>query len=192
MPKISELTDYTIPLDADEFVIVDDANGITKKINYANLFSIPHATILDTTTQAIADTDAAQVIKLNTNAHLSGITHSTSVNPSRIYVDTAGEHMFFISAVVDLSVGTNQTLNVWFRHNGDDIANSNTLVTVSGTSRQVLAVMLEVHMAANDYVEVVMAGTSTAVQIEAIGAQTEPTIPACPSIIVTVVKVSTG
>jgi hypothetical protein len=192
MPKISELTNYTSPLAADEFVIVEEASSTTKKVRYDNLLDLPHATILDTTTQAIANVTEEQAITLNTTAHASGITHSTSINPSRIYVDTAGEYVFTVSAVVDLASGTNQTLNIWFKHNGEDIANSNTLVTISGSARQTLSVTAEVHMAGNDYIELFMAGTSTGVQIESIPAQTNPTIPVCPSIVVSVFKVSSS
>jgi len=170
--------------------VVDVANVETKKITVANMFHFPHTVISDSTTQTIANAANAQLITFDTNGHLEGMTHSTTVNPSRVYVEHGGHYMLFISAIADLSGGTNQQLDIWLRINENDVPNSNTIVIIGGTSKQTLAVMLDADLVAGDYVEFVMAGTNTSVRIEATGTQTNPTRPACPSVILSAFKVS--
>jgi len=153
------------------------------------MFNFAHATLSDSTTQTIADAAQSQVITFDTNDHLVGMTHSTTVNPSRLYIEEDGHYMLFISAIADLSGGTNQQLDIWLRVNGDDVANSNTTVIITGTIKQTLAVMLDVDLEVGDYIEFVMAGSNTSVRIEATGPQINPTRPACPSIILTAFKV---
>ena len=148
-------------------------------------FCVPHATISDSTTQTIADAAVAQAITFDTNDELDGIAHSTTTNPSRIYAETAGHYMVFISVICDLATGTNQQLDIWFRLDGADIARSNTTIILSGTAKQILAVQIDIPMTAGQYFEVMMAGGNTAVRIEATAAQVTPTRPASPSIILT-------
>lgn len=152
----------------------------------------PYGSFSDSTTQAIANATQAQAVTLNTDEHKYRMTHSTVTNPSRVQIDVAGVYEITISAVADLSVGTNQTLNMWLAVDGSNIATSNTIVNILSTAQQILGVSMMHNFTAGQYFEIMMSGSSTAVQILATAAGVSPTRPACPSIIITVVRVSEG
>lgn len=85
--------------------------------------------------------------------------------------------------------------DIWFRKNGADIANSNSQFSVPNNhggidGHLIAALNFFVEVAADDYVELMWATRNTAATIQAIAAQTSPTRPATPSVIVTVARVS--
>ena len=156
-----------------------------------SLLQVPHACISDSTTQTITNTTQAQSVLFDTDEEKYLITHSTVTNSDRIYIDTAGTHRILISAIADLASGTNQSLNMWLEVDGVNVPRSNTIVLISGTAEQTLAVEFMYEFTAGQYFRVMMSGSSTGVRILATGTQTSPTRPACPSIILTVNRVST-
>lgn len=83
--------------------------------------------------------------------------------------------------------GAGQTLNIWFRLNGSDIAASDTKVTVQSNSPYAVAAWnFIVTVAAGDYVEMVFATDNTSIVFEAEPAATSPYAhPSIPSIIMT-------
>jgi hypothetical protein len=89
-----------------------------------------------------------------------------------------------------------QDVDIWFRKNGTNIANSNSRFHLparksSGDPSHLIAAMnFFVSMAANDYVEIMWRPTSTAVSLEHFDTSTSPTRPAVPSAIVTMSFVS--
>ena len=152
--------------------------------------NMPNGMVSDSTTQVIASTTVAQAITFNTNEILDAITHSTSVNPSRVYIDTAGTYLVTFSMVVNLTGGGAATLDFWIRQNGADIPRSNSKSQItSADDRRMVTMTALVIAAANDYIEVFMSGDSTSLEIEALVAGSSPTRPAVPSIILTVNRV---
>lgn len=151
----------------------------------------PYACFSDSTTQAVANAANVQAITFNTDETKYRITHSTSVNPSRIYIDIAGTYYIFLSAVVDTTSGTNKRIHMFMNVEGTPVARSNTILNIATSSmEQVISVAFYYTFTAGQYFEIMMWGTDTTVEILATGAQANPTRPACPSIILTVHKVS--
>lgn len=159
---------------------------------------IEHATFLDTTTQSISSSTTAQIITYNTTLDAVGITLVTgtgSVANSRITLPTIGDYMVTFSAECNSTSG-NHNLNVWMRQAAAggtpaDVANSNSIVYLTGSVSAVMTVNFIVECTAKgDILELWMSGDSTNSQLLAVAAGSSPTRPAIPSIIVTVNKIS--
>lgn len=145
----------------------------------------------DTTDQAIAANTAAAVI-FNTVDVSSGVT---LVSGSRMTVDRAGRFNFMFSIQFQNTDVSDQDASVWFRKNGVDIAQSNTLVSVPSKHGSVMGHCVAawnfwVPMNAGDYVEMYWSTDHIGVTIEAIPTQVSPTRPATPSVIMTVEEVA--
>lgn len=150
--------------------------------------STPYGAFQDSTDQTAASTTAAYAITFNTTDYSHGIS---VVSNSRITAKSYGIYnvqFSFQFANTDTQI---QDVDIWFRKNGTDIANSNSRFSIpnshGGVDGHLIAAMnFWVEMAANDYIEIMWRTTSTAVSIQQIPAQTSPTRPATPSAIVTV------
>lgn len=110
------------------------------------------------------------------------------VSNSRITFSRSGYYNIQFSAQLDRVSGSGtDTVDIWFRKNGVDIADSNTKVTMTGAAnacKTVAAWNFALNINANDYVELVWATSSTSIQI--IAAASNSVHPATPSLIVTV------
>jgi hypothetical protein len=82
--------------------------------------------------------------------------------------------------------------NVWFRKNGVDITNSNSIFTVPARKsatvfgRAIGTVNIFVDLEADDYIEMVWSTENVLLIIKTVGTQTSPTRPATPCVILTV------
>lgn len=153
---------------------------------------IPFGAFQDSTDQAAASTTAAYAIGLNTTDYSNGITVS---NTSRINFKNAGTYNIQFSIQFANDDTQIQDVDVWFRKNGTDVAGSNSKFSVpnshGGVDGHLIASLnFFIELAANDYVEIMWATSSTLVTIEHLAAQTTPTRPATPSVIVTASCVS--
>jgi hypothetical protein len=149
-----------------------------------------HACFTDSTTQSITgDVSLAYAMTFNTDEEKDGITHSTTVNPSRIYFDTAGSYELTVCPIVKTTLANKQA-DIWFRIDGADVPRSNTKLVYSAAGERIVTVPLIVNVTANQYVEVMWSSDHNGTTLVASAAQTNPTRPACPSIIMTVTKVS--
>jgi hypothetical protein len=150
---------------------------------------IPHATISHNANLTVTGTTVENKVIFSTNDDLLGITHTTG--DSKIYVPSSGDWLVSISAVIDTTTNSNATMDVWLKINGNNVANSNTQVAVDTVGTQTtLACTYILDMTAGQYFEFFYAGSNTNIRMLAIGTQASPTRPACPSVIVTVLKVS--
>ena len=153
----------------------------------------PHGAFQDSTDQTAANTTTAYAVTFNTTDFSNGVTISSN---SRITVLDAGIWNLQFSIQFKNTSNDGQDVDVWFRKNGTNIANSNSrfhLVTRKSTgdpSHLIAAMNFFVSMAANDYVEIMWRPTSTAVSLEHFDTSTSPTRPAVPSAIVTMSFVS--
>lgn len=148
---------------------------------------LPFGAFQDSTDQTAASTTTAYAIGLNTTDYSNGITVS---NTSRINFKNAGTYNIQFSIQFANDDTQIQDVDVWFRKNGTDVAGSNSKFSVpnshGGTDGHLIAALnYFIQLAANDYVEIMWATTSTLVTIEQLPAQTSPTRPATPSAIVT-------
>ena len=152
----------------------------------------PHATFSSSLDQPIFDSAIAQVVTFNTTISSNGIT---LVGGTKITLPQVGNYLFSISAVAAASGSANaKQVSMWFRKNGNDVANSNTYLTVN-KDPTIIAVVLDLPCTtAGDYYEIWWSGETTAVKLDAVPAISgsltfPPDQPASPSIILTVGQV---
>ena len=157
--------------------------------------SIPYGAFQDSTDQAAASTSVAYPMTFNTTDYSNGVYLS---NSSRLNVRNAGVYNLQFSAQLENQDNNQHTVDIWFRKNGTNIANSNSQFTVPARKSAsifghvIAALNFFVELAANDYVEIVWRAEDTLVRIEQTAAQTSPTRPATPSIIATMQAISGG
>ena len=153
----------------------------------------PYGAFQDSTDQVAASTTAAYAVTLNTTDFSNGVTVASN---SRITVADAGIWNLQFSIQFKNTTNDGQDVDIWFRKNGTNIANSNSRFHLSqrkstgDPSHLIAAMNFFVSLAANDYVEIMWRTTSTDVSIEHFGTSTSPTRPAVPSAIVTMSFVS--
>jgi hypothetical protein len=160
----------------------------------ANAFNdkIPYGAFQDSTDQTAASTTAAYAVTYNTTDYSNGITLS---NSSRLNVTSPGVYNIQFSIQLANKDTQIQDVDIWFRKNGTDVAGSNSKFSVpnshGGTDGHLIAALnFFIELAANDYIQIMWATTSTLVTIEQLPAQTSPTRPTTPSVIATMTYVS--
>lgn len=112
------------------------------------------------------------------------------VSDSRITMAKAGIYNIQFSAQLDKTDSGDDTVQIWLRKNGNNVANTNTETTLVGNAgKHVAAWNFVVQASAGDYYEIAWHSADTAVFINYIAATTSPTRPAIPSVILTVTQV---
>ena len=157
----------------------------------ANTDGVPYGAFQDTTDQSAASTTTAYPITLNTTDFSNGVS---VVSNSRITFATGGIYNIQFSIQFANDDAQIQDVDVWFRKNGTNLAGSNSKFSVqdkhgSVKGHLIASLNFYIQVAANDYIELVWATTSTLVTIEHLATQTSPTRPSTPSVIVTTNKV---
>ena len=124
----------------------------------------------------------------NTDPNSNGVS---VVSNSRITVANPGVYNIQFSAQIDRISGTgNDTVNIWFKKNGNNILDSNTIVTVAGgpsAAKTVAAWNYMLELNSGDYIEIFWYTTDTFMRLSAFSAV--GSIPAVPSVIATVQQV---
>lgn len=187
--KISELAAISSIATDDVLPIVDTSETATKKITIAQLqgqINSPYLMQSDSTDQAIANVNNAQVITFDTDVYHSGITRTSS---SRFTVATAGTYLICFSGIC---VGTiNKLIEVWLRINGVDVAASNTIYQFKSTGNvAIVAVSFIQTFTAGQYFEFWTWGDDLSCKWDATAAGVGPVRPSCPSIIITCNRIS--
>lgn len=148
---------------------------------------MPYGTLISTADQVAASTTAAYPITYSSVSG-NGVGYQSS---SQIIVDHPGLYNIQFS-IQFMNTGNEPVdVDVWFRKNGTDIANSNSVFTVSqkkssGTSGHLIGSLNFItDIGVSDYVELMWHTADVAASIENIAAKTGPVIPAAPSVIVT-------
>jgi len=153
----------------------------------------PHGAFQDSTDQTAANTTTAYAITFNTTDFSNGVTIASN---SRITVADAGIWNLQFSIQFTNTTNASQDVDVWFRVNGTNAANSNSrfgFAPRKGASdpyHTIGAINYFLSLNATDYVEIMWRPTDVGVKIEQYAAGTSPTRPAVPSAIVTMSFVS--
>jgi hypothetical protein len=153
----------------------------------------PHGAFQDSTNQVAANTTTAYPVTFNTTDFSNGVTIASS---SRITVADAGIWNLQFSIQFTNTTNSSQDVDVWFRVNGTNVANSNSRFGfaprkgVGDPFHIIAAINYFVSLNATNYVEIMWRPTDTGVSIEQYAAGTSPTRPAVPSAIVTMSFVS--
>jgi hypothetical protein len=153
----------------------------------------PHGAFQDSTDQVAANTTTAYAVTFNTTDFSNGVTIASS---SRITVADTGIWNIQFSIQFTNTTNASQDVDVWFRVNGTNSANSNSRFGFAprkapGDPFHIIAAMnYFLTLNATDYVEIMWRPTDVGVTIEQYAAGSSPTRPAVPSAIATVSFVS--
>jgi hypothetical protein len=152
----------------------------------------PYLIAYDTTTQTIASTTTAYVVTLNTVAESN---HMSLASGSRITVERTGVYNLEFSMQLQNTDSQDQTVDIWFRKNGSNIANSNSKIDVPARHGSDNGVILPAwnfmaSLNANDYLEMVWRAASTTVSMPTLAAGASPTRPVTPSVILSMNEVA--
>ena len=153
----------------------------------------PHGAFQDSTDQTAANTTTAYAVTFNTTDFSNGVTIASG---SRITVADSGIWNLQFSIQFTNTTNASQDVDVWFRVNGTNVANSNSRFGFAprkgaGDPYHIVAALnYFVSLNATDYVEIMWRPTDIGVQIEQYAASASPTRPAVPSAIVTMSFVS--
>ena len=153
----------------------------------------PHGAFQDSTDQVAANTTTAYAVTFNTTDFSNGVTVASG---SRLTVADAGIWNLQFSIQFTNTTNSSQDVDVWFRVNGTNSANSNSRFGFAprkgvGDPYHIIAAMnYFLSLNATDYVEIMWRPTDVGVSIEQYAAGTSPTRPAVPSAIVTMSFVS--
>ena len=154
--------------------------------------NMPYGAFQDTTDQT-ATANTATVMTFNTTDFSNGVTVAST---TRITVVDAGIWNCQFSIQFKNTTNDTQDVDVWFRKNGSDIANSNSRFGLSARksagdpSHTVAAMNFFASMNSTDYLEIMWRPSDVGVSIEQYAAGTSPTRPTIPSAIVTMSFVS--
>ena len=145
---------------------------------------------VDANTFTLAAT-AALAADITTSGSQSGVQTATCV--SRITVSEAGTYNFNLSIIADSS--GNDTMSAWVglnetAFNGTSVARTTTTLGLTTNVEAVIAVLYVFSMAAGDTVRIYYCGSATNCKLNATAAAASPTRPACPSVIVSIAKIS--
>lgn len=149
--------------------------------------SFPYGSFYDTTTQSAASANTAYAVTFNSTSTTNSVRIGTPT--SHLVVDESGIYNFAFSLQLVKSTASAGYAYVWYRVNGNDIANTATKVVLSGSNAaSVAAWNFFVPMNAGDYFQLMWAAdnTNTTILHEAATAF----CPAIPSAILTVNFVS--
>jgi len=155
--------------------------------------SNPFGAFYDTTDQVAVSTTAAYPITFNTTSYSDGVSVS---NNSRIVAAQEGVYNIQFSLQLANTTNDTQDIDVWFRKNGTDIADSNSRFGMaprksSGDPYHVIASLNFIEeLLADEYIEIVWKTSDVGAYIEHYSAPSSPTRPAIPSAILTATFVS--
>lgn len=138
----------------------------------------------DTTTQNNAGATAENLMSYNSILLSDGVEVESS---TKIRFKFAGWYLVSFSAQFEKASANSAEVDVWLKENGSNVAHSNTALTLSGSSAKSVASWdWMVYADADDYVQIAWSSSATDMRILARAAQTGPTRPEIPSVIVNV------
>lgn len=189
--KISELSLASTPLTGTELMELSQLSGgvygsVQAAAEDVAFAGAKYGSFYDSTDQT-GSVSAATAVKFGTNdINSHGVTVvSSGGNATRITYAEAGTYMIAPSLQFANSAATDYTVNIWFRKNGADIANSNTVISVpkvASGGNTFFQISYYVTVTAGQYIEVMWLPANVAVTLDAIAAGA--IAPAAPSAIV--------
>lgn len=174
------------------------ADGSVDSTTYATAASVTalaprYGSFYDTTLQTALAANTAYPMKLNStdNIATNGFAIGTDGlgNPTVIKASAAGVYNIAFSAQLQRTTGgSSETINIWLKRNGSNLAWTNTSVNVQANAGFLVAAWnFFVQLDAGAEAQLMWATTSTAIQI--VTAAATGVHPATPSVILTVNKV---
>lgn len=178
----------------DERISADTKIILIPFSDNAETDSAPYGSFSDNTDQTATAIGTEAIFSFDTTDLSNGIYLS---NSNRINVRNDGIYAIQFSVQVINTTNDTQSIDIWFKKNGTNIASSNSKFGIkprksSGAASQLIAAsMLFFDLDANDYIQLAWHPSDLGVSVEhfaavAASAGVTPAIPATPSIIVTV------
>lgn len=151
---------------------------------------LPRAQLSSLETQTTSSTSITFPITLNSEPVKVGLVHSTSVESSKIKMTTAGTYLITYTAVCDSNANAKR-LSIWIAVDGEDLAESTTIVQMANSSTETINVASFIlTVTENQYIELMMYGDDTGNRLLYTAATSgPPPRPACPSMLVTINKI---
>jgi hypothetical protein len=185
----SQITDHLMAEDVYANFLYGDGRWV----------STPYNQIISSSDQTAASVDTAYAVTYDSVEYPDGISVTSS---SRITFAQTGIYNIAYSIQFKNTHNDLETIDIWLRQNGTDIADSNTRFAIAARKAAgdpsylvaVTPIMVDI-TAANQYIEIMWRISNTAVTIEHLPAVTAnpgvtPAIPATPSVIVGVTFIS--
>ena len=173
---------------ADSVIVLVPADDVS-----ASSF-FPYLAVQDSTDQTAASTTTAYAITYDTTDYSLGASLS---NSSRLNVSYSGLYNLQFSAQFVNTDSSIHDIDIWFRKNGTNIANSNSRYSVpnrhgSVDGHLIAALNFFVALEKNDYIEIIWSTDNISVSLQSLPAGTSPTRPAIPSVIATLSYLSSN
>lgn len=195
--KITDLTAATTPLAGTELleivqsgdskkVAASDIGNSATALPYASLSGRAYISAYSNTDQT-GSTTVATAVKIENSNFSAGISiaNNGSGNPTRITYAAAGTYMLAPSLQFSNSDSSDHEVNIWFRKNGTDVANSNTVINVPKAAdggNSFFQIVFYEQVTAGQYLEIMWLPTNVAVTLDYIAAGA--VAPAAPSVII--------
>jgi hypothetical protein len=160
------------------------SNSIANAVNAPKVYGSFFSTL--TQTNPVASAVNLMTLNSTTSAYSVRVGQPTS----RIYIGETGVYNIQFSAQLDKTSGASaQSIYIWLRVNGTNVANSASQVTLKDTSAEIVAAWnFIVTLETEDYFELAWSSPDTDMQLKAVTAS--GSVPAIPSVILTVSWVS--
>ena len=140
--------------------------------------------------QTNAGTTTMNLITVN-NSDINNNQVVIGATSSQIKVLNDGVYNIQFSIQFDKSDGGKDEVNVWFRKNGSNLADSNSLFSLEGNNDKVIgALNFMLKLDEDDYIELAWSSADINLYLYHDSAGTSPTRPATPSVIITVQQVT--
>lgn len=148
------------------------------------MYTQPHLSLYDTTTQTIATANTEQVVTFDTTVMTNKIVKTTS---SRFTFNEGGDYEVQITAHVTCSAA-NKTLDVWAKVNGTNVDGNNKTIVVNNEIQLMSSTFCLTGITAGQYLEIWMSGDNDTLNLISYAADVTPTRPLTPSIRLTVTR----
>jgi len=150
-----------------------------------------YGSFYDTTNQTALSTTSSYIVNIGSQFEASGVSVASG---NRITFAYAGTYNIQYSIQFANTDANSDNVDVWIRQNGTDVSDSNSVYNVPGTSHGgagalIAAVNYVLTVSAGDYIQIAWAVSNTTISISTIAAQTSPTVPITPGVIVTAQQV---
>ena len=181
------ITDARIGVDS--VVIIVPTDDISSTAYY------PYLAVQDTTNQVAPNTTDVNIITFNATDYALG---ASLVDNTKLKADYAGLYNIQFSVQLVNSTTSHETVDIWFRKNGTDIAASNSKFGISqrkssgDNSHDIGAMNFFIALQKDDYIQLAWRPSSTSTYIEYFAAGTSPTRPSTPSVIATMSYLSSN
>ena len=153
-----------------------------------------YGTFFDNTSQTAASTTTAYAVTYNTPNGANGVTLANSSKVTFPYAGVFNIQFSLQLINTDNNANNPSEVNVWFRKNGSDVAESNSQFTVpnkhgSHNGALIAALNFVIAVNSNDYIQLMWQTENTSISMATLPAGTTPTTPVTPSVILTAVQV---